>query len=78
VILIEIRLAIQRTDKYSGTHYFIRYFQYDGVGLLRYDQQHAFAPNNLYPAPAEKFRLYYTSTVVCDTVFHGLDFGYLR
>lgn len=33
---IEIRLAIQRTDKYSGTQYFIRYFQYDGLGLLRY------------------------------------------
>jgi hypothetical protein len=58
---LEIRLAIQRTDKYSGTYYFIRYFQYDSVGLLRYDQQHAFAPNNLYPAPAEKFRLYYMS-----------------
>ena len=58
---IEIRLAIQRTDKYSGTQYFIRYFQYDGLGLLRYDQQHAFVPNNLYLVPAEKFRLYYTS-----------------
>ncbi|MGH2666724.1 DUF3872 domain-containing protein [Flavobacterium sp.] len=58
---IEIRLMIQRTDQYSGTQYFIRYFQYDGLGLLRYDQQHAFVPNNLYPIPAEQFRLYYTS-----------------
>ena len=58
---VEIRLAIQRTDKYSGTQYFIRYFQYDGLGLLRYSQQHAFLPNNLYPVPAEQFRLYYTS-----------------
>ncbi|WP_281323459.1 TraQ conjugal transfer family protein [Flavobacterium aestivum] len=58
---VEIRLAIQRTDKYSGTQYFIRYFQYDGLGLLRFGQQHAFVPNNLYSIPAEQFRLYYTS-----------------
>jgi hypothetical protein len=58
---IEIRLAIQRTDKYSGTQYFIRYFQYDGLGLLRYYHQHAYLPNDLYPLPAEQFRLYYTS-----------------
>jgi hypothetical protein len=58
---IEIRLAIQRTDKYSGTQYFIRYFQYDGLGLLRYYHQHAYLPNDLYPLPAEQFRLCYTS-----------------
>lgn len=58
---IEIRLEIQRTDKYSGTQYFIRYFQYDGLGLLRYYHQHAYLPNDLYPLPAEQFRLYYTS-----------------
>ncbi|GIQ60975.1 conjugal transfer protein [Flavobacterium collinsii] len=58
---VEIRFAIQRADKYSGTQYFIRYFQYDGQGLLRYANQHAFVPNNLYPIPAEQFRLYYTS-----------------
>lgn len=58
---IEIRLAIQRTDKYSGTQYFIRYFQYDGLGLLRYYHQHTYLPNDLYPLPAEQFRLYYTS-----------------
>lgn len=58
---VEIRLAIERSDTYNGTQYFIRYFQYDGLGLLRYAQQHAFAPNNLYPIPAEQFRLYYTS-----------------
>jgi hypothetical protein len=58
---VELRLAILRTDKYSGTLYFIRYFQYDGLGLLRYGQQHSFVPNNLYPISAEQFRLYYTS-----------------
>lgn len=58
---IEIRLAIQRADKYIGNQYFIRYFQYDGQGLLRYANQHSFVPNNLYPVPAEQFRLYYTS-----------------
>lgn len=58
---IELRFTIQRTDKYSDTQYFIRYFQYDGLGLLRYGNQHAFVPNNLYPVSAEQFRLYYTS-----------------
>lgn len=58
---IEIRLAIQRTDHYVGTQYFIRYFQYDGQGRLRFDHKYGFLPNNLYPIPAEQFRLYYTS-----------------
>lgn len=58
---IEIRLAIQSANRYSGTQYFIRYFQYDGVGLLRYGEQHAFVPNNLYPISGDQFKLYYTS-----------------
>ncbi len=58
---VEIRLAIQRTDKYNGTQYFIRYFQYEGQGLLRYGNQHVFVPNNLHPISAEQFKLYYTS-----------------
>ncbi|TGD59002.1 TraQ conjugal transfer family protein [Flavobacterium humi] len=58
---VELRLTIQRKDRYSGNQYFIRYFQYEGLGLLRYDQQHSFVPNNLYAVPAEQFRLYYTS-----------------
>jgi hypothetical protein len=58
---VEMRFDIQRTDNYIGTQYFIRYFQYDGLGLLRYYNQHAYLPNDLYPLAAEQFRLYYTS-----------------
>ena len=58
---MEMRFAIQRTDHYMGTHYFIRYFQYEGQGLLRYYQQDAYLPNDSYSLPAEQFRLYYTS-----------------
>lgn len=66
---IEMRLDIQRTDNYIGTQYFIRYFQYDGQGLLRYYHQHAYLPNDLYPLPAEQFRLYYTSQSIVTQSF---------
>lgn len=58
---IEMRFAVQRTDNYMGTQYFIRYFQYEGQGLLRYYQQQPYLPNDSYPLPLEQFRLYYTS-----------------
>jgi hypothetical protein len=58
---VEIRLAIQRTENYNGTQYYIRYFQYDGQGILRYYNEVPYLPNDLYPLPVEKFRLYYTS-----------------
>lgn len=58
---VEIRLDIQRTDHYMGTQYFIRYFQYEGQGVLRLYHQPAYLPNDLYPLPLEQFRLYYTS-----------------
>jgi len=58
---VEIRLSIQRTDQYAGTQYFIRYFQFEGQGQLQFNHKYAFLPNDLYPVPAEQFRLYYTS-----------------
>ncbi|TDE29367.1 DUF3872 domain-containing protein [Flavobacterium ranwuense] len=58
---IEIRLAIQRAENYNGTQYYIRYFQYDGQGTLQYFNELPYLPNDLYPLPAEQFRLYYTS-----------------
>ena len=58
---VEIRFAIQRTGNYSNTQYFLRYFQYDGQGILRYYDEPPYLPNDLYPLPAEQFRLYYTS-----------------
>lgn len=59
---IEIRLKIEPSASYSGTEYFIRYFQFDGVGTLRYYNDIPYIPNDLYPLPVKQFRLYYTSS----------------
>lgn len=59
---VEIRLTIEPTGNYTGTHYFIRYFQFDGQGTLRYYNEPPYQPNDLYSIPTEQFRLYYTST----------------
>ena len=59
---VEIRMTIQRSGNYNNTQYFIRSFQFDGQGTLRYYNQPSYLPNDLYPLPAEQFRLYYTST----------------
>jgi hypothetical protein len=58
---IEIRLAILRKEKYSGTKYYIRYFQYDGQGSLQYYNEPSYQSNDSYLLPVEQFRLYYTS-----------------
>lgn len=58
---VEIRITIQRSGNYSGTQYFLRYFQFDGEGTLRYFDDPAYLPNDLYPLPATQFRLYYTA-----------------
>lgn len=57
----EIRISIERANRFLGTQYFIRYFQFDGQGTLRYYDQPQYLPNDLYPLAAEQFRLYYTS-----------------
>jgi hypothetical protein len=59
---VEIRITIQRTGNYNNTQYFLRYFQFDGQGTLRYYNQRPYLPNDLYQLPTEQFRLYYTST----------------
>lgn len=58
---VEIRVSIKRTGMYSGTDYFIRYFQYDGIGQLKCYDDPSYQPNDLYELPSEQFRLYYTS-----------------
>lgn len=59
---VEIRITIQRTGNYSNTQYYLRYFQFDGQGTLRYYDEPPYLPNDLYQLPTEQFRLYYTST----------------
>ena len=58
---VEIRLMIQPAGNYSNTQYFIRYFQFDGQGTLKYFDAIPYLPNDLYQLPAKQFRLYYTS-----------------
>ncbi|AIM35300.1 conjugal transfer protein TraQ [Sphingobacterium sp. ML3W] len=58
---VEIRLTIQRTGNYNNTQYYLRYFQFNGQGTLRYYDETPYLPNDLYPLPVEQFRLYYTS-----------------
>nr|WP_199001439.1 DUF3872 domain-containing protein [Flavobacterium sp. ASV13] len=58
---VEIRFTIEPTGNYNNTQYFIRYFQFDGQGTLRYYSEPPYQPNDLYAIPTEQFRLYYTS-----------------
>jgi hypothetical protein len=58
---VEIRCQIVKEGNYSGTKYFIRYFQTDGKGSLRLDDGKVLTPNDLFPLTKDVFRLYYTS-----------------
>jgi len=66
---IEIRITIQRTGNYNNTQYYLRYFQFDGNGILRYYDDAPYLPNDLYSLPAEQFRLYYTSNSIVSQSF---------
>lgn len=58
---IEIRCQLLKEGNYSGTKFFIRYFQTDGKGSLRLDDGRVLTPNDLFPLTKEVFRMYYTS-----------------
>ncbi|OPC66492.1 conjugal transfer protein TraQ [Elizabethkingia bruuniana] len=58
---VEIRMTIERSGNFNDAKYFIRYFQYDGQGTLRYYSEPPYMPNDSYQLPATQFRLYYTS-----------------
>ena len=66
---IEIRITIQRTGNYHYTQYYLRYFQFDGQGTLRYYDDDPYLPNDLYPLAKEQFRLYYTSVSTVSQTF---------
>jgi hypothetical protein len=67
---VEIRLTITPSGNYDETQYFLRFFQYDGTGELRYYQEEPYQPNDLYLLVRKQFRLYYTST---STLSHSFD-----
>lgn len=58
---VEIRVKILPQGKYKENKYFLRYFQFEGKGSLRYYNNQPYLPNYLYEIPQNEFRLYYTS-----------------
>lgn len=58
---VEIRVRINSEGNYSGNKYFLRYFQFDGKGVLGYQNSKPFRPNDLYAISELEFRLYYRS-----------------
>ena len=66
---VEIRCNIVPTGKYTDTKYYLRYFQFDGTGTLRYYNQVPYSPNDSYQLADQQFRLYYTSTSVVSQSF---------
>lgn len=58
---VEIRVKILPLGKYKENKYFLRYFQFDGKGSLKYYNNQPYLPNDLYEIPQNEFRLYYSS-----------------
>ena len=58
---VEIRCEMKKEGNYANTLYTIRYFQFEGEGMLKMDNGITFLPNDRYLLENEKFRLYYTS-----------------
>ncbi|MDR6546516.1 hypothetical protein J2810_002575 [Chryseobacterium rhizosphaerae] len=57
----EIRISIISNGNFTENKYYLRYFQNDGQGTLRYFDHKPYLPNDLYPLAQKEFRLYYTS-----------------
>lgn len=57
----EIRCELKREGRWEDTRYTIRWFLYDGKGMLKTEDGTVLLPNNRYPLEKETFRLYYTS-----------------
>lgn len=58
---VEIRFSIESIGNYKDGKHYIRYFQFDGKGILQYNDETPYLPNDLYLLSDQKFRLYYTS-----------------
>ncbi|KQS91778.1 DUF3872 domain-containing protein [Chryseobacterium sp. Leaf394] len=59
---VEIRLKILPYGNFTATRYYLRYFQFDGSGVLKYYHEPPYLPNDLYELSQKEFRLYYTSS----------------
>lgn len=67
---VEIRITIERSGNFNDAKYYLRYFQFDGQGALRYHDNPPYMANDIYQIPKMQFRLYYTST---STVSQSFD-----
>jgi hypothetical protein len=62
--MVELRGEIVGDSGYfSGTQYFVRYFQQSGTGQLISEDGTAFTENDDFELPNKKFRLYYTPSL---------------
>jgi hypothetical protein len=57
----ELRCTLVKEGEYTGTQYYLRWFQTDGRGVLKSADGTAFLPNDLYPITQDVFRLYFTA-----------------
>lgn len=60
---VEIRCTLKSEGNYQGTKYYIRYFQFDGIGklLLGSGKMITLKPNDPYLLPEQVFKLHYVS-----------------
>ncbi len=59
---IEIRCTLIDQGNFIDNRYTIRFFQFDGEGVLRLEKEgEAFLPNDRYELLYKEFRMYYTS-----------------
>lgn len=57
--IVEIPCYIKREGYYKDTQYSVRYFQYEGLGSLMFQEDKPFKPNKLYKVPLDSFKLHY-------------------
>jgi hypothetical protein len=56
----EMRIEILRdSGRYDSTTYYVRYFQYEGKGSLRFDNGETLFPNDSYRLDRNIFRMYF-------------------
>lgn len=56
---VTIKGHIKKDGHYKGTKYYIRYFQFEGKGILMFPDFKPFLPNVTYPLGREDFILLY-------------------
>ncbi len=74
--IVEVRFTIKPLNgEYSGTKYFIRYWQSSGEGLLSHENDETYTLNDDFALnhTDKKFRLYYTPNNLSEETEHTLD-----